>query len=164
MFILSSLIMTKSLPISLRWRVIMSRQRGLSVNQISETLFVSKTFVKKVIRLYENTGAVSDPPRRKSTKRKISGSRKCWPLKLVALWRLTVYQLCMDVDYFSRRNSCHSPCYRRQSRALSGRVAVVVGVSDRWSVCNTNPQQNCTANGIDSKEGTESKSSAVKLS
>ena len=112
-------IMTKSLPISLRWRVIMSRQRGLSVNQISETLFVSKTFVKKVIRLYENTGAVSDPPRRKSTKRKISGSRKFWPLKLVALWRLTFYQLFMDVDYFSRRNSRHSPCYRRQSRALS---------------------------------------------
>ena len=67
-------IMTKSLPISLRWRVIMSRQRGLSVNQISETLFVSKTFVKKVIRLYENTGAVSDPPRRKSTKR----LDRCW--------------------------------------------------------------------------------------
>ena len=69
----------------------MLRQRGLSVNQISETLFVSKTFVKKVIRLYENTGAVSDPPRRKSTKRKISGSLKCWPLKLVALWGLTFY-------------------------------------------------------------------------
>ena len=90
----------------------MSRQRGLSVNQISETLFVSKTFVK-VIRLYENTGAVSDPLRRKSTKQKISGSRKCWPLKLVALWRLTFYQLCMDVDYFSHRNSCRLPCYRR---------------------------------------------------
>ena len=52
----------------------MWRQRGLTLNQIAETLFVSKTFVKKVIRVYENTGAVSDPPRRKSKERKISGS------------------------------------------------------------------------------------------
>ena len=55
------------------------------LNQIAETLFVRNTFVKKVIQLYENTGAVSDPPRRKSKKRKIKGSRKRRLLKLVAL-------------------------------------------------------------------------------
>lgn len=76
-----SLIMTKAYPISLRWRVIMSRQRGLSLDQIAETLSVSKTFVKKVIRLYDNSGTVSDPPRRKSKERRISGSWRNWPLK-----------------------------------------------------------------------------------
>ena len=63
-----SVIMTKSLPISLRWRVITWRQRGLTLNQIAETLFVSKTFVKKVIRLYKNTRVVSDPLILKSKK------------------------------------------------------------------------------------------------
>ena len=59
----------------------MSRQRGLSLDQIAETLSVSKTFVKKVIRLYDNSGTVSDPPRRKTKERRISGSRRNWQLK-----------------------------------------------------------------------------------
>lgn len=68
--------MTKSFPMSLRWRVVMSRQQlGMSLDQIAEALFVSRIFVK-VIGLYENTGTVNDPPRRKSKKRKMSGSRK----------------------------------------------------------------------------------------
>ena len=54
----------------------MRRKRGLSLCHIAETLFASETFVKKVaFRLNENkTRAVSDPPKRKSKKRKISGS------------------------------------------------------------------------------------------
>ena len=51
----------------------MLRQRGLSQYEIAETLSVSNTFVKKIIRLYDITGTVSDLPRRKSQKRKISG-------------------------------------------------------------------------------------------
>ena len=48
----------------------MWRKRGLSLNHIAETLFASKTFVKKAMfRLNENkTRAVSDPPKRKSKK------------------------------------------------------------------------------------------------
>ena len=54
----------------------MRRKRGLSLYHIAETLFASETFVKKaVFRLNENkTRAVSDPPKRNSKKRKISGS------------------------------------------------------------------------------------------
>ena len=56
----------------------MWRKRGLSLNHIAETLFASETFVKKAaFRLNENeTRAVnvSDLPKRKSKKRKISGS------------------------------------------------------------------------------------------
>ena len=54
----------------------MQTKRSLSLNHIAETLFASETFVKKVaFRLYENkTRVVSDPPKRKSKKRKISGS------------------------------------------------------------------------------------------
>ncbi|KAK3732892.1 hypothetical protein QZH41_012658 [Actinostola sp. cb2023] len=68
--------MTKAFPTSLRWRVIMIRQRGLSLKQIAERLLVSppETFVKKVILLYEATGSVNDPPRSKSKKRKISAA------------------------------------------------------------------------------------------
>lgn len=53
----------------------MIRQEGLSPKNIAGRLLVSETFVKKVIRLYEATRSVSDPPRSKSNKRKISG--KC---------------------------------------------------------------------------------------
>ena len=51
-------------------------KRGLSLNHIAEILFASETFVKNAaFRLNENkTRAVSDPPKRKSKKRKISGS------------------------------------------------------------------------------------------
>ena len=54
----------------------MWRKRSLSLNHIAETLFASETFVKKVtFRLNENKAtAISDPPKRKSKKRKISGS------------------------------------------------------------------------------------------
>ena len=54
----------------------MWRKRGLSLNHIAETLFSSETFVKKAaFRLNENkVRAVSDPPKRKSKKRKMSGS------------------------------------------------------------------------------------------
>ena len=53
----------------------MWRKRGLSLNHIAETLFVSETFVKAMFQLNENkTRAVSDPPKRKSKKQKISGS------------------------------------------------------------------------------------------
>ena len=54
----------------------MWRKRGLSLNHIAETLVVSEIFVKKAaFRLNKNkTRAVSDPPKRKSKKRKISGS------------------------------------------------------------------------------------------
>ena len=56
----------------------MWRKHGLSLNHIAETLFASETFVKKAaFRLNENkTRAVSDgePPKRKSKKRKISGT------------------------------------------------------------------------------------------
>ena len=54
----------------------MWRKRGLSLNHIAaETLFASETFVKKAaFRLNENkTRAVSDQPKRKSKKRKITG-------------------------------------------------------------------------------------------
>ena len=53
----------------------MWRKRGLSLNHIAETLFASETFVKKVaFRLNEKkTRAVSDLPKIKSKKRKISG-------------------------------------------------------------------------------------------
>ena len=53
----------------------MWRKRGLSLNHMAVTLFVSETFVKKAaFQLNENkTRAVSDPPKRKSKKRKISG-------------------------------------------------------------------------------------------
>ena len=53
----------------------MKGKRGLSLNHIAETLSASETFVKKAsFRLYENktTANVSDPPKRKSQKRKIS--------------------------------------------------------------------------------------------
>ena len=48
----------------------------MSLNHIAETLFASKTFVKAAaLRLNENkTRAVSDPPKRKSKKRKILSS------------------------------------------------------------------------------------------
>ena len=157
--------MTKSLPISLRWKVIMWRQRGLTLNQIAEPLFVSKTFVKKVIRLYENTGAVSDPPRRKSKKRKILGSRKCWPLKLVALcgdW-LFISFLCMWIILTAENLVIRRAIEDKPELYLDELQLSLVRVSDRWSVCNANPQQNCAANGIDSKEGTERKRSAVKF-
>ena len=64
------------IAISLRWRVIMWRKRGLSLNHIAETLFASETFVKNAaFRLNENhKQAVSEPPKRKSKKRKISGT------------------------------------------------------------------------------------------
>ena len=54
----------------------MWRKRGLSLNHIAETLFASEMFVKKAaFRLNKNkTRAISDPPKRKSKKRKISGS------------------------------------------------------------------------------------------
>ena len=47
----------------------MWRKRGLSLKHIAETLFASKTFVKKSpFRLNENkTRAVSDPPKRGSS-------------------------------------------------------------------------------------------------
>ena len=50
---------------------------------VAETLSASETFVKKAaFRLYESrTRAVSDPPKRKSKKRKISSSWNSWPLK-----------------------------------------------------------------------------------
>ena len=52
----------------------MLRKRGLSLKHVGETLFVSETLVKKApFRLYK-TRAVSDRPKRKSKKRKISGS------------------------------------------------------------------------------------------
>ena len=52
----------------------MWRKRSLSLNHIVETLFVSETFVKKAaLRLNKDkTRAVSEPPKRKSKKRKIS--------------------------------------------------------------------------------------------
>ena len=52
------------------------RKCGLSLNHKAETLFAKETFVKKAaFGLYENkTRAESDPPKRKSKKRKISGS------------------------------------------------------------------------------------------
>ena len=58
-------------------------KRGLSLNHKAQTLSASETFVKKAaFRLYENkTRAVSDPPKRKSKKRKISSSWNSWPLK-----------------------------------------------------------------------------------
>ena len=47
----------------------------VSLNHIAETLFASKKFVKATFQLNKNkTRAVSDPPKRKSKKRKISGS------------------------------------------------------------------------------------------
>ena len=57
----------------------MKRKRSLSLNHIAETLFASETFEKKAaFRSYENyprlTRAVSDPPKRKAKKRKISGN------------------------------------------------------------------------------------------
>ena len=54
----------------------MWRKRGLSLNHIAETLFASETFLKKAaFQLNGNkTRAVSDPPKRKSKKREISGS------------------------------------------------------------------------------------------
>ena len=59
-------------------------KRGLSLKHIAETLFASETFVKAAFRFKENkTRAVSEPPKRKSKKRKISGSStvKSLPLK-----------------------------------------------------------------------------------
>ena len=50
-------------------------KRGLSLKHIAETLFASETFVKAAFRLNEiKTTTVSDPPKRKSKKRKILGS------------------------------------------------------------------------------------------
>ena len=61
----------------------MQRKHGLSLNHIAETLSASETFVKKAaFRLNEDkTRAVSDPPKRKSRKQKISRSCNSWPLK-----------------------------------------------------------------------------------
>ena len=54
----------------------MKRKHGLSLNHIVETLSASEMFVRKVaFQLYKNkTRAISDAPRRKSKKRKISSS------------------------------------------------------------------------------------------
>ena len=53
----------------------MQRKRGPSLNHIAKSLFASETFVKAAFRLHENkTIAVNDLPKRKSKKRKISGS------------------------------------------------------------------------------------------
>ena len=54
----------------------MWRKRGLPLNHIAQALSASETFVKKAaFLLYENkTRAVSDRPRKKSKKRKISSS------------------------------------------------------------------------------------------
>ena len=91
----------------------MQRKRGLSLNHRAEKLSASETFVKKVaLRSYENkTRAVSDPPTEKVKETKYIRQ----PKKLASemsrfMWRFTFYRLVVDVDYFHRRNSCHSPC------------------------------------------------------
>lgn len=42
----------------------MLRQHDLPLNQIAEPLIISQTYVKKVIRLFKNIGAVSNLPRK----------------------------------------------------------------------------------------------------
>ena len=71
----------------------------------------SETFVKKAaFRLNENkTRAVSDPPKRKSKKRKISGSWNSWPLKWVALCQDWVFISLLWMQIIFRRRS-DSPC------------------------------------------------------
>ena len=59
---------------ALRWRVISLRTVGYIVDDISELLSVSKTFVKKIIRIYQNTLDVADQPRRKGRLRLITGT------------------------------------------------------------------------------------------
>ena len=88
----------------------MLRQRGLSQYEIAETLSVSNTFVKKIIRLYDITGTVSDLPRRKSQKRKISGkAAKNLSSEIKAFFESE--QFVVDMIFFvSRRNSFHSSC------------------------------------------------------
>lgn len=65
--------MTKAYSTSLRWRVMSSSLQGLQAKQIAERLFVSETFVRKIIKLYENTKTVRDPPRRRGIVRVIQG-------------------------------------------------------------------------------------------
>ena len=65
-------IMTKSFPILLRWRVIMKRQRGLSLNHIAETLFASKTFCEEggvsIVQKHSWSRKRSDKEKVKETK------------------------------------------------------------------------------------------------
>ena len=111
-----------------RWRVIMWRKRGLSLNHIAETLFASETFVKKAaFRLNENkTRTVSEPPKRKSKKRKISGSWKSLPLKWFAF---------VKIDFLS-------PCYGCRL-FLAAEMIRLARTTWLYTVCNFAASKHC---------------------
>jgi hypothetical protein len=54
--------------------VIILKQTGIKAKRIAEHLFVGETFVKKILKVYEDTGGVTDIPRRKGKPRKITGN------------------------------------------------------------------------------------------
>jgi transposase len=68
--------MTKSFSTAIRWRVIILKETGryIKAKRIAEYLFVGETFVRKILKLYEDTGGVNDIPRRKGKPRKITGN------------------------------------------------------------------------------------------
>jgi hypothetical protein len=46
--------------LDLRWRVIILKQTGIKAKRIAEHLFVGETFERKILKLYEDTGGVTD--------------------------------------------------------------------------------------------------------
>jgi transposase len=63
--------MGKKLSEDLKWRIIYCYQEGFRTKEIAKRLYVSKTTVIKVCKIFEKWGCVSDPFIGKSGKRKI---------------------------------------------------------------------------------------------
>lgn len=63
--------MGKKLSEDLKWRIIYCYQEGFRTKEIAKRLYVSKTTVIKVCKIFEKWGCVSDPFIGKPGKRKI---------------------------------------------------------------------------------------------
>ena len=50
--------MVKSYPIEIQWRVVFLYNDNYSIREIAQTLRISQTFVKKILRLYNTTSGV----------------------------------------------------------------------------------------------------------
>ena len=70
--------MVARFPTSVRWRVVyLSIHERLGATEIANRLYVSTTFVKKILRIYQTTTGVDYPRQRSGKKRKLNGQYSC---------------------------------------------------------------------------------------
>lgn len=67
--------MVKKLSEDLKWRIIYCYEEGFKSKEIAERLYISKSAVVKVCKIFDKWGCVDDPFTGRSGKRKIFTSR-----------------------------------------------------------------------------------------